>query len=802
MKNATYAMFIVFCFGLITFLLAGCGKTAMLGKDSIKDVVAAMNLVEKAYFVTGTGMSLPGENASKQEERAPNAPSVGQTQKLVPGAAGTTYPIPRLGIPAFVMADGPAGLRISPVRENIRASFYCTAFPVATMLASTWDPEMAYTVGEAMGNEVLEYGVDVLLGPAMNIHRNPLCGRNFEYFSEDPLVTGKMAASVVNGVQSQGVGTSIKHFAANNAETNRNALDTLVGERALREIYLEGYRIAVEEAQPWTIMSSYNLINGVYASESADLLTKILRNDWGFKGLVMTDWFGGKDAVAQMNAGNDLLMPGKVAQANAIIKAVQERRLDEATLNRNIERILNILVKSPRIKGRKHTDQPDLKSHATVARKAAAEGMVLLKNSNATLPLTHGANLAIFGNTSFEIITGGTGSGKVNEAYSISLVEGLKNAGYSINHELYSAYSGYLQAEKQKRPKAQAFIQAAPIQEFSVGKTMVDTAASVSHAALITIGRNSGEAFDRKIEGDFNLTVDEINLIKTVCTAFHSKGKKAIVILNIGGVIETESWRGLPDSILLAWQGGQESGNSIADVISGNVSPSGKLASTFPMRYEDVPSSKNFPGKVIDSGETKANAPAGTDGMTAFLNPKPSRVVYEEGIYIGYRYYESFDVKPAYEFGFGLSYTAFEYGKLTLSSQSFSGEIAANLEVKNTGKMAGREVVQLYLAAPLRKLDKPALELKAFAKTRLLQPGESQTIHFNLKPRQLSSFDSATSSWIAEAGKYEVKVGASSRDIRQTASFTLDNDLIVKKENAALVSRTKINELKREIREK
>jgi beta-glucosidase len=268
------------------------------------------------------------------------------------------------------------------------------------------------------------------------------------------------------------------------------------------------------------------------------------------------------------------------------------------------------------------------------------------------------------------------------------------------------------------------------------------------------------------------------------------------VVLNIGGVIETESWKGLPDGILLAWQAGQESGNSIADVIGGKVNPSGKLASTFPVRYEDVPSSKNFPGVIIDAAQAMAESP-GTDGMTSFRNPKPSRITYEEGIYIGYRYYETFDVKPVYEFGYGLSYTSFEYGKLSLGSQKFAGEITATLDVKNSGKAAGKEIVQLYIAAPARKLDKPEMELKSFAKTRLLSPGESQTLTFVLKPRQLSSFDPVASSWIAEAGKYEVRVGASSRDIRQTASFSLDSDLIVKKESAALTSKTKINELKK-----
>jgi beta-glucosidase len=781
--------------GMLAFLQFSFSNAPQLGKDPIKNVIAAMTLEEKAYFVTGTGMNMSGPGKQQPEERSSGAPAAGQTQKLVPGAAGTTYEIDRLGIPAIVVADGPAGLRISPTREKDKAAYYCTAFPVSTLLASTWDPDLAFKVGQAMGNEVLEYGVDVLLGPAMNIHRNPLCGRNFEYYSEDPLITGKIAASVVNGVESQGVGTSIKHFAANNTETNRNALDTMVSEKALREIYLEGFRIAVEEAQPWTVMSSYNSINGTPASHSHDLLTKVLRSDWAFKGFVMTDWFGGTDSVAQMAAGNDLLMPGTIKQANALIKAVKGKRLDEAVLDRNIEQILNILVQTPRFKGYKHSNKPDMKAHAAVARKAAAEGMVLLKNNGGALPLASGRKLAAFGNTSYDIITGGTGSGDVNEAYSVSLVDGLKGTGFSVNEELKKIYAKYLQTAKANRPKARDFMPQTPIREMSVSTELVAKIAAVADSAIITIGRNSGEFFDRKVEGDFNLTQTETDLIKTVSEAFQAKEKKAIVVLNIGGVIETASWRNFPDAILLAWQAGQEAGNSIADVLSGGENPCGKLASTFPVRYEDVPSSKNFPGIIIDKAKPKTSGD--DDGMSAFQNPRASRITYEEGIYVGYRYYETFRVRPAYEFGYGLSYTSFEYGPISLSAPTFSGEIAATLNIRNAGKAAGKDVAQLYVAAPFSKIEKPVLELKAFTKTRLLNPGESQTLRIVLKPRQLSSFDPASSTWIAEAGKYEVKIGASSRDIRQTASFLLEKDLVVKKESVALVAKVTINEMKR-----
>jgi beta-glucosidase len=535
----------------------------------------------------------------------------------------------------------------------------------------------------------------------------------------------------------------------------------------------------------------------VYTSESRDLLTKILRDDWGFKGFVMSDWFGGKDAVAQMKAGNDLLMPGTADQAQTILKAVREKKLDEGALDRNIERMLNVLLRNPRFKGYKYSNQPDLKTHAVLAREAAADGMVLLKNNGATLPLSSRVKtIAAFGNTSYEIITGGTGSGDVNKAYSVSLVEGLKGAGFAVNEELQTAYGEHIRIAKEKGPKPRLFSPRSPLAEMPVRSNLLSKMASIMDIALITIGRSSGEGFDRKEEGDFNVTPAEKDLIQNVTNAFHAKGKKSVVVLNVGGAMETASWRAIPDAILLAWQGGQEAGNSMADVLSGKVNPSGKLASTFPVQYQDVPSAKNFPGVITERVDGKPAAEKDADMIGVFQRPKASQVVYEEGIYVGYRYYETFGVPPAYEFGYGLSYTTFKIGNLSLSSNIFADIIRATVEVKNTGTVPGKEVVQLYLSAPANQLDKPALELKGFAKTRLLQPGESQTMQFEIAPRNLSSFDPAASSWVAEAGKYEVRIGASSRDIRQSAGFRLDHELIVKKESVALVPNASINELK------
>jgi beta-glucosidase len=760
-------------------------------RKKIDAIIAEMTLEEKVALVVGTGMNLPG---------ADGAISVTLTEKLVPGAAGTTAEIARLGITPMVLADGPAGLRISPTRGDDSSTYYCTAFPIATLLASSWDEELVYRVGQAVGKEVFEYGADILLAPALNLHRNPLCGRNFEYYSEDPLVSGKITAAMVRGVQSQNVGTAIKHFAANNQETNRGTIDTIVSERALREIYLEGFRIAVQEAQPWTVMSSYNKINGSYTSQSHDLLTKILREDWGFQGFVMTDWMGGDDAVAQMEAGNDLLMPGNPEQTKNIITGVHDGRLDESVLDRNVGRILHILFKSPRYRQYSFSNKPDLKAHALVSRQAAAEGMILLKNKERALPFADSIKkVAVFGNTSYDIVTGGTGSGDVNEAYSVALIEGLENTGYSVFSSLKDAYSAYLKDARARQtigddPLAR-FMPRPPILEMEVSINLIEMIASDSDIALITIGRNSGEFVDRKEEADFYLTEREIDLIRTVSKVFRDKGKKTVVVLNIGGVIETVSWRDDPNAILLAWQPGQEAGNSIVDVLSGKVNPSGKLVDSFPLSYSDVPSASNFPGVVLKSMRDEDLAgDSGREGSG--LSGNIAEVVYEEDVYVGYRYYNSFDKDVAYEFGYGLSYTHYEYSNLKLSSDKFKDSIAISVDIRNTGPFAGREVVQVYVGAPAGKLDKPVSELVAFAKTGLLEPGQSQTLRFELNPRDLASFDTESSSWLAEAGEYKVQIGASSKDIKLAGSFHLAEEIAVKTVHKALSPQREINRLR------
>ncbi|MEH7416205.1 beta-glucosidase [Neobacillus drentensis] len=720
---------------------------------SIDRVIRAMTLEEKAKFVVGVGM--PGFTRGPFE---------------ITGAVGGTYGIPRLGIPELRMADGPAGLRIRPTRPGQTQTYYATAFPIATSLASTWDTAVAKVVGEAQGNEVKEYGIDMFLAPALNIHRNPLNGRNFEYYSEDPLISGKIAASVVNGIQSNGVGATIKHFAANNQETNRMIIDTIVSQRALREIYLKGFEIAVKESRPWAVMSSYNKINGTYASENTDLLTAVLRKDWGFKGFVMTDWFAGKDPVEQMKAGNDLIMPGASKKSNLIKLAVISGRLDEKVLDRNIKNILQIIIQTPEFKKYQNSDRPDLKAHAMVARTAAAEGMVLLRNKDHALPISKNKKIALFGNTQIETIKGGTGSGDVNAAYTVSIADGLTDAGYELNQELLSKYKVYINSLRQQEPYkikpnpwGEDFGKVVPvIPERPLEENEIASAAKGNDFGMIVIGRNSGEAEDRKVvKGDYLLSDAEKDMISRVSSEFRKQGKKVAVILNIGGPIEVASWRDKVDSILLAWQPGQEAGNAVADIVSGKVNPAGKLTTTFPLKYSDVPSAVNFPGTPASN---------------------PVKVIYQEDIYVGYRYYTTFRVKTAYEFGYGLSYTNFNISDVKISEgKKFKDNLSLSAMVENTGSVPGREVVQVYVSAPDGNLEKPAVELKAFSKTKELKPYQRQLLHFNLNAKDLASFDEEKSAWILEKGTYTVKVGASSENIKGSATFTVDHEMIVQK---------------------
>ena len=773
-------------------LVMGCTGADKVTKNTLnqEEVMAKLSLEDKAHFVIGVGMAgFSGDDAV-----------IGATKSLVPGAAGTTYPLDSLGIPAVVLADGPAGLRIDATREGDSATYYCTHFPIGTLLASTWNTQLVEEVGQAIGEEVKEYGADVLLAPALNIMRNPLCGRNFEYYSEDPVVAGKTASAYITGVQKNDVGTSIKHFAANNQETNRMNTDAHISQRALREIYLKGFEIAIKESKPWTVMTSYNYINGIYTSESKDLVQTILRDEWGYEGTVMTDWFGGKDGAKQMWAGNDMLQPGKKEQFDSIVAGVKSGKLDEADLDRNVKRILNLVEKSPRFQGYQYSNKPDLEAHAAVTRQSAAEGMVLMKN-NETLPLKESVkNVALYGCTSYDFIAGGTGSGNVNHAYVVSLLDGLKNGGYTVSDELKTAYEKYIADCKEARKKeieelAKKDKQAAMLASFMPGTLPAEkqftaeelaAQAEASDVALITIGRISGEFLDRKA-ADFNLNASEMKLIQQVCEVYHKAGKQVVVLLNIGGVIETASWKELPDAILCAWQAGQEGGNSVVDVLSGKQSPSGKFTMTWPIKFTDAYSSKNFPIDEDPKIDMLNQGQKGTKKNVDYTD-------YEEDIYVGYRYFDSFEVPVSYPFGFGLSYTTFEYSDAKIAEKGDAYEVTVT--VKNTGKLEGKEVVELYISAPDNKAaNKPVKELKAFAKTKQLKPGESETLTLTVKAADLASFDEAASAWVVAEGEYQFLVAASAQDIK--ATLTANAKAQQTKANDVMKPQVQMNLLKR-----
>ncbi|MBR3729617.1 MAG: glycoside hydrolase family 3 protein [Bacteroidales bacterium] len=711
-------------------------ESLTLREDNIEAIIAAMTNEEKVTLL------------------------VGGTGDLVPGAAGYTRAIPRLGIPMTVLADGPAGLRIQPKREGSDQTFYCTGFPTSTLLASSWDPELVETVTTAMGNEVLEYGVDVLLAPGMNLHRNPLCGRNFEYYSEDPLLSGKMAAAYIRGIQKNGVGTSAKHFAANNQETNRLENDARVSNRALRELYLKNFEIAVKEGKPWTVMSSYNKLNGEYTQQKHGLLTTVLRDEWGFDGIVMTDWGVKDNTVKATKAGNDLMEWGNQVEIDRIMAAVNDGIISQEELDRNVRNMLNYIVKTPHFKGYKYSNKPDLKAHAQVARKAAEESIILLRNENNTLPLKGSEKVALYGLTSVDFVGIGTGSGEVNTEHIANMQEAMKKAGFTLDQNLAEFYQHYYAQQEavQKMERNNRWGYRNIREEAELSARAISLQAQENDVAVYVLGRNAGEGADRVLKDDFELNTTERELLQNLSSAYHALGKKLVVVLNVGGVIETASWKHLVDAIVLPWSPGQEGAHAVVDVLTSKVNPSGKLPMSFPMRYMDIPSSKNFPYGQNTSGRR------GERKDVDFTD-------YAEGIWVGYRNFQTKDVEVSYPFGYGLSYTTFSYSKPKVKTDKDG--LTATIAVTNTGKVAGLEVVELYVAAPDGGLEKPARELKAFAKTKLLAPGESETLTMKVSVYELASFSEERSAWETAAGTYQVLFGASVTDIRATATFRL-----------------------------
>ena len=750
-----------------------------LTAKNIDEILKSMTLEEKAQLLVGDGNSgFVGSGAI-----------LGHQSSLVAGAAGQTVGYEKYGIPATILSDGPAGVHIDATRKGTTQTFYATGFPVGTCLASTWNPQLVYKVGQAIGNETLEYGCDVVLGPGLNIQRNPLGGRNFEYYSEDPYLTGTIGAAMVNGIQSEGVGTSPKHFAANSQESDRVRVDERISQRALREIYLRGFEKVVREAKPWTIMASYNRINGIFSQGNYDLLTTVLRNEWGFRGIVMTDWIGKRSdlpTTEEVHAGDNLLMPGYPQQTHDIIDAVKNGTLDIKDVDRNVRDMLEYIVKTPSFRHYKASNKPDLKAHAAITRQSSAEGMVLLKNDNNILPIKDLKTVALFGVNSYDFLSGGLGSGAVNVPYVVDMVQGLKNIGVKTTTALTDIYEKYIPFAKaklkaDKNPEMWFLDQGKPkLDEIEISDRLIQHELPSADAAIITIARQAGEGMDRDIS-EFNLSEKERDMVNRVSDLFHAAGKPVIVIINSGSSIETASWSNRVDAILVAWQPGEEGGNSVADVLTGKVCPSGHLTATWPISIGDDPSTYNFPRRPDYYNLTDKYDNGSLKGVN-YSN-------HNEDIYVGYRYYDTFNKHVAYPFGYGLSYTTFEFSKL--SAKNSGDNITITVNVRNTGKVSGKQVAQIYVAAPKGRLEKPTKELKAFAKTSLLKPGQSETLKMTIPVRELASFDEANSQWLAEAGQYSFLVGNNVEDIKDGVTLNLPE--YIEKTDNVMAPKEKLN---------
>ena len=724
------------------FLTASLAAQPKLSENNIPEVVKAMSAREKALLVVGFNNGCEGYTPG------------------LPGTGGLTHPFPQYGIPSVVMMDGPVGVRLEADWNDGRGPVhFTTSFPTGLLTAASWDRDVAEKVGEGIGEETLSMGGDVILAPGMNLLRNPLNGRNFEYFSEDPLLSGSIAAAFINGVQRTGAGTSAKHFAANSQESNRLDGDSRMDTRTLRELYVRGFEICLRESEPWTVMASYNLLNGLYTQESHDLLTRILREDFGYKGLVVTDWTGKRNTPLQLHAGCDLFMGGMAVQTEHILASLEDGSLSPEDLDRAATKVLEMVVKSAsfRNQGLTPTLQPDLQAHAALVRSMAAEGMVLLKNDG-TLPLSP-SRVALFGVHSYSLIPGGNGAAYVNCPYVSQLDAALQETGFSINpalEQLYRGYAAFAEADVAFNHKVNVHVGKAQKEELEITRSLIEQAEKSADVAVITLGRTSGEARDRVLDKDFLLQENERTLLENVCEVFRAAGKKVVVVLNICGAVETASWNHLPDAILCAWLPGQEGGHAIADVLTGKVNPSGRLPMTFPVDYFDIAGAEDFPYNFISN---KANESA-VHPERRGLDPKNLAYTdYTEGIYVGYRHFLTRGKEVAYPFGFGLSYTSFAYSRPSVKQQG--GQIVAAVTVTNTGNVAGKEAVGLYVHAPLGHFsDKPERELRAFGKTGLLQPGESQVLTFSFPLKDLASFNAALSRWEVAKGKYSVHFGA------------------------------------------
>ncbi len=667
-------------------------RLPQLTPDGVRCVVAVMTDEEKAHMVVGT-YEVGNRNIS-----------------------GGTYAIARLGVPSTLCMDGTAGVRYNQ----------SVWYPAVINVASSWDTELSTRVGVALGQDTLAHGFDIVLAPGINIQKNVLGGRNFEYASEDPLLSGLMIAPYVNGIESTGAGTSLKHYAANNQETSRGGISSNVTERALREIYLKGFGIVIKDARPMTIMSSYNQINGKQTAADRELLTDILRGEFGFRGYVMSDWGAGGSMAEKIHAGNDLNMPGDAEDAPAVLAGLASGTISEDALNACCYHILSMVAESATYRGLEMNTGVDFRENGIVATEAAADGMVLLQNENAVLPLPGGTKLSVFGNSAVNPFFGGSGSAGVTPKSSVTILEGLaRYDGFTVVNQIGNPFAGCAQHDAEDASK-----------DVEVTVEYAAEMAEISDVAVIVIGRNSMEGKDRRnLKGDFLLNDTELSMIDRLSSAFRAKGKKLVVLLNTGSPIEVASWKDRVDAILWIGYPGQGAGTAVARVLSGHVNPSGKTTITWPLTYSSTPALLYFPGSAVE-------------------------VVYYEDIYVGYRYYETFDVDVSYPFGYGLSYTTFAYSDLQLAENA-DGTVTATVTVRNTGVVAGREVVQLYVTKPEHLQEQASLELAGFAKTASLAPGESESVTITVRMEALMTYDTAESRWVLDEGTYTYRVGPS-----------------------------------------
>ena len=644
-----------------------------------------------------------------------------------------TRAVERVGIPSIMVSDGPHGLRIQVGdgdHMGIDASRPATCFPPAVTLASTWDVDAARRIGAAIGAEARAGGLAVVLGPGINIKRSPLCGRNFEYFSEDPLVAGELATAMVHGLQSHGVGVSLKHFAVNSQETDRLRVSAEVDDRTLREIYLAAFERVVTAAKPWTVMCSYNRINGVYASQDRWLLTEVLRDEWGFDGLVVSDWGAVNDCVAALRAGLDLEMPatGGVSAA-LLVGAVADGSLDEAVLDEAITRLLVLIGRV--MPGVNEGGSFDADAHHALARKVAADGAVLLKNDNSILPLDlhPGKRLAVIGEFARTPRYQGAGSSQVNPTRLDNALDALRAGvagGVTVNFAAGFLIDGVPSATDSHTGESAAQLVADAV-----------ACAEDADAVVLFLGLPAGEESEGFDRTHLDLPADQLALLAAIAQV----NQEVIVVLANGGLVVTAEWEAEAAVILECWLGGQAGGGAVADVLLGVVNPSGKLAETIPLRLADTPAYLNFPGE--------------------------DRVVrHGEGIFVGYRGYDKVERDVAYPFGFGLSYTSFDYRDLSVRVVDRGDDLVeATATIVNVGDVAGAEVVQVYVAAAESTTSRPIRELKAFTKVHL-ESGEAHQVRFALTRRDLSTWSQRLGGWKFQPGIYEVSVAASSRDLR------------------------------------